>query len=425
MQSEIAIKVENLTKVYHLYDKPQDRFKEALHPFRKSYHHNFYAVNDISFEIKKGETVGIIGKNGAGKSTLLKMITGVLTPTSGNIQVNGKIASLLELGAGFNPEMTGIENIYLNGTLMGFSEQEMASKIEAILEFADIGEFIYQPVKVYSSGMFARLAFSVAINVEPDILIVDEALSVGDARFQSKCIRKMEELAKKGITILFVTHDMQSVNKFCKEVVWLQDGKISQMGEPAKIIENYVSFMTYGLETVREIPQENKQKTNQKTKELKLIDTHDLDSFGEKKAIITGAVFVDKNGNPTRLLKQGDYVSFICEFSTTIELHDVGIGVLFKDTLNNDILTFNSYMYDAPIAAVKKDSTTRVTIKFKVPKLFPREYVITVALSEGTQQNHIQQHWIHGVTTVNIISKDHIDGCLLSLYPDEIEYSYE
>jgi len=425
MQSEIAIKVENLTKVYHLYDKPQDRFKEALHPFRKSYHHNFYAVNDISFEIKKGETVGIIGKNGAGKSTLLKMITGVLTPTSGNIQVNGKIASLLELGAGFNPEMTGIENIYLNGTLMGFSEQEMASKIEAILEFADIGEFIYQPVKVYSSGMFARLAFSVAINVEPDILIVDEALSVGDARFQSKCIRKMEELEKKGITILFVTHDMQSVNKFCKEVVWLQDGKISQMGEPAKIIENYVSFMTYGLETVREIPQENKQKTNQKTKELKLIDTHDLDSFGEKKAIITGAVFVDKNGNPTRLLKQGDYVSFICEFSTTIELHDVGIGVLFKDTLNNDILTFNSYMYDAPIAAVKKDSTTRVTIKFKVPKLFPREYVITVALSEGTQQNHIQQHWIHWVTTVNIISKDHIDGCLLSLYPDEIEYSYE
>jgi len=425
MQNDIAIKVENLTKVYHLYDKPQDRFKEALHPFRKSYHHDFFAVNDISFEIKKGETVGIIGKNGAGKSTLLKMITGVLTPTSGNIQVNGKIASLLELGAGFNPEMTGLENIYLNGTLMGFSQQEMEPKIDAILEFADIGEFIYQPVKVYSSGMFARLAFSVAINVEPDILIVDEALSVGDARFQSKCIRKMEELAEKGISILFVTHDMQSVNKFCKEVVWLQNGKINQMGEPAKIIENYVSFMTYGLETVREKIQGNEQETKLKKKELKLIDASNLDSFGEKKAIINGAVFIDKNGNPTSLLTQGDYVSFICEFSNSVELHDVGIGVLFKDSLNNDILTFNSYMYDAPIAAVKKDSTTRVTIKFKVPKLFPREYVITVALSEGTQQNHIQQHWIHGLTTVNIISKDHIDGCLLSLYPDEIEYSYE
>ncbi|MBT5749699.1 MAG: ABC transporter ATP-binding protein [Flavobacteriales bacterium] len=425
MQDDIAIKVKNVTKVYHLYDKPQDRFKEALHPFRKSYHHDFFATNDISFEIKKGETVGIIGKNGAGKSTLLKMITGVLTPTSGDIQVNGKIASLLELGAGFNPEMTGLENIYLNGTLMGFSHQEMEPKIEAILEFADIGEFISQPVKVYSSGMFARLAFSVAINVEPDILIVDEALSVGDARFQSKCIRKMEELAKKGITILVVTHDMQSVNKFCKEVIWLQDGKISQLGEPAKIIENYVSFMTYGLETEREMSQENKKKTNQKTKELKLIDTRDLDSFGEKKAIITGAVFVDKNGNPTSLLKQGDYVSFICKFSTSIELHDVGIGVLFKDRLNNDILTFNSYMYGAPILSIKEGSTTTVTIKFKVPKLFPREYVIAVALSEGTQQNHIQQHWLHALTTVNILSKDHIDGSLLSLYPDEIEYSYE
>jgi len=425
MTDNIAIKVKNVTKVYHLYDKPQDRFKEALHPFRKSYHHDFFATNDISFEIKKGETVGIIGKNGAGKSTLLKMITGVLTPTSGDIQVNGKIASLLELGAGFNPEMTGLENIYLNGTLMGFSHQEMEPKIEAILEFADIGEFIYQPVKVYSSGMFARLAFSVAINVEPDILIVDEALSVGDARFQSKCIRKMEELAEKGITILFVTHDMQTVNKFCKEVVWLQDGMISQMGEPAKIIENYGSFMAYGLETVREIRQENKPETKQKTKELKLIDTSDLDSFGEKKAVITGAIFVDKNGNPTSLLKQGDYVSFICEFSTTIGLHDVGIGVLFKDTLNNDVLTFNSYMYDVPIPTIKEGITTRTTIKFKVPKLFPKEYVVAVALSEGTQSSHIQQHWIHELTTVNIISKDHIDGSLLSLYPDEIEYSYE
>ena len=425
MQNDIAIKVKNVTKVYHLFDKPQDRFKEALHPFRKSYHHDFFATNDISFEIKKGETVGIIGKNGAGKSTLLKMITGVLTPTSGDIQVNGKIASLLELGAGFNPEMTGLENIYLNGTLMGFSHQEMEPKIEAILEFADIGDFISQPVKVYSSGMFARLAFSVAINVEPDILIVDEALSVGDARFQSKCIRKMEELAEKGITILFVTHDMQSINKFCKEVVWLQDGKISQIGEPVKIIENYVSFMTYGLETVREIPQENKKKTNQKAKKLKLIDTQGLDSFGEKKAIITGAVFVDKNGNPTSLLKQGDYVSFICEFSATIALHDVGIGVQFKDTLNNNIFTFNSYMYDASIPTIKEGITTRTTIKFKVPKIFPKEYVVAVALSEGTQISHIQQHWIHELTTVNILSKDHVDGALLSLYPDEIEYSYE
>ena len=243
MQNDIAIKVKNVTKVYHLYDKPQDRFKEALHPFRKSYHHDFYATNDISFEIKKGETVGIIGKNGAGKSTLLKMITGVLTPTSGNIQVNGKIASLLELGAGFNPEMTGLENIYLNGTLMGFSQQEMEPKIEAILEFADIGEFIHQPVKVYSSGMFARLAFSVAINVEPDILIVDEVLSVGDARFQGKSIKRMEEIKNTGTTILFVSHAIEQIKRFCTSSIWIDNGEVKMIGSPAVIGDKYTGSL--------------------------------------------------------------------------------------------------------------------------------------------------------------------------------------
>lgn len=243
MTDDIAIKVENLIKVYHLYNKPQDRFKEALNPFKKSYHHNFHAVNDVSFEIKKGETVGIIGKNGAGKSTLLKMITGVLTPTSGSIQVNGKIASLLELGAGFNPEMTGMENIYLNGTLMGFSKKEMDSKIDAILEFADIGEFIYQAVKVYSSGMFARLAFSVAINVEPDILIVDEVLSVGDARFQSKSIKRMEEIQKSGSTILFVSHAIEQVKRFCSKSIWIDNGNVKMRGNSAVVGDKYMESL--------------------------------------------------------------------------------------------------------------------------------------------------------------------------------------
>ena len=189
-----AIKVSHLTKIYKLYDKPIDRLKESLHPLKKKYHKDFYALSDINFEIKKGETVGIIGKNGAGKSTLLKIITGVLTPSSGHVHVNGRIASLLELGAGFNPEYTGIENIYLQGTLMGYNHEEMEAKIDDILAFADIGDFIHQPVKMYSSGMFARLAFAVAINVDPDILIVDEVLSVGV--FPSKSIIENESLDK-------------------------------------------------------------------------------------------------------------------------------------------------------------------------------------------------------------------------------------
>jgi len=238
--NDIAIKVENLTKVYHLYDKPQDRLKEALNPFKKSYHHDFYALENISFEVKRGETVGIIGKNGAGKSTLLKIITGVMTPTEGSVLVKGKVASLLELGAGFNPEMTGLENIYLNGTLMGFTEKEMAKKVDAITEFANIGEFINQPVKMYSSGMFARLAFSVAINVDAEILIVDEALSVGDMLFQAKCIAKMTALMEEGTTILFVSHDIHAVRSLCNRGIYLKNGKSELIGDAGEVVDRYI-----------------------------------------------------------------------------------------------------------------------------------------------------------------------------------------
>jgi len=422
LQNSIAISVKNLTKIYNLYDSPKDRLKEALNPFKKSYHHIFYALKDINFKVKKGERVGIIGKNGAGKSTLLKIITGVLTPTSGEVEVNGKIASLLELGAGFNPEMSGRENIYLNGTIMGFTKEEIDKRIDSILSFANIGEFIEQPVKMYSSGMFARLAFSVAINVEPDILIVDEALSVGDIHFQNKCIRKMEEIGEAGTTILFVSHDIQAINKFCNYVIWLNDGVIKRSGEPSDILENYKSFMSYGME-FEQI--ENKSTNRNKTEDKSLINVQNLESFGEKRALITAIGFFDLYGNSINVLRQGEEVIFICDFITEIELHDVAIGLLLKDSLNNNIITFNSYMYKSEIKRVPKNSKNRVKIKFKVPKLFPKEYLVTVALSEGTQQNHIQQHWIHNATNITIISVDNIDDCIISLYPNEIEFFYE
>ena len=420
-----AIKVSHLTKVYKLYEKPIDRLKESLHPLKKQYHKDFYALNDVSFEIKKGETVGIIGKNGAGKSTLLKIITGVLTPSSGHVHVNGRIASLLELGAGFNPEYTGVENIYLQGTLMGYTKEEMESKIQAILDFADIGDFVYQPVKSYSSGMFARLAFAVAINVEPDILIVDEALSVGDMAFQNKCIRKMEEIGKKGITILFVSHDTQTINKFCSQAIWLHAGIIKEKGIPLTLLENYMSFMSYGVETERS--NESSKEINHLEMSLKkdLINVEKSDSFGEKQALISKIGFFDEDGVLTSNLKQGTMVKFICEFSSTIDLYDVGIGVLFKDSLNTEIITFNSYMYNSSLKYLEKGKTICTTVIFKVPKIYPKEYLVTVALSEGTQLNHVQQHWIHAATTVNIISCDFVDGCVLSLYPNEIEYKYE
>lgn len=263
-----AIKVSHLTKVYKLYDKPIDRLKESLHPLKKKYHKDFYALNDVSFEIKKGETVGIIGKNGAGKSTLLKIITGVLTPSSGHVHVNGRIASLLELGAGFNPEYTGVENIYLQGTLMGYSKEEMEAKIDEILAFADIGDFVYQPVKSYSSGMFARLAFAVAINVEPDILIVDEALSVGDFAFQAKCFQKFQTFQKAGKTILFVSHSTQQIIQYCNKAMLIHGGNLIKYSDDVK-------QTTYDYEVL--IRKHDNEKIEQKNQTIEEVFQQEFD----------------------------------------------------------------------------------------------------------------------------------------------------
>ena len=297
--NEIVIKVENISKVYKLYEKPIDRLKETIGLSKKVYHTKHYALENLSFQVEKGETIGIIGTNGSGKSTLLKMITGVLTPTSGNIIVNGKISALLELGAGFNPEYTGIENIYLNGTMMGYKKEEMDDKIESILEFADIGEFINQPVKTYSSGMFSRLAFAVAINVEPDILIVDEALSVGDVFFQAKCYKKFNDFKKQGRTIIFVSHDMGSIMKYCDKTLLIDRGKFVDMGPSANMIDIYKKILVNQyvpdsdneeiIEDVMEIEGTNKWYEKLQINPTKL-------EYGNKKAeIIDFAIVDDKN----------------------------------------------------------------------------------------------------------------------------------
>jgi lipopolysaccharide transport system ATP-binding protein len=243
MNSDIAIKAENLTKIYKLYNSHQDRLKESLHPLRKKYHHDFHALRDVCFEIYKGETVGIIGRNGSGKSTLLKVITGVLTPNSGTVTVNGRISALLELGAGFNPELTGLENIYFNGTLMGFTREEMDRKLDDILSFADIGEFVHQPVKTYSSGMFVRLAFAINISVDPEIMIVDEALAVGDMNFQAKCMTALTRVQEGGATVLFVSHDIGALKSLCSRGIYLEHGAVRSMGKAPDVAEEYIRVM--------------------------------------------------------------------------------------------------------------------------------------------------------------------------------------
>lgn len=238
-----VIEISHLTKVYNMYAKPSDRFKETFSLKRKSYHDVFYALNDVNIHVEQGEMIGFIGENGSGKSTLLKIITGVLTPTEGEIKITGNIAALLELGTGFNPEYTGYDNIFLNGMVLGFTREEMEKKVDDIIQFADIGDHLYQPVKTYSSGMLVRLAFAVATNVDPDILIVDEALAVGDLEFQLKCMEKFTEFRNAGKTVLFVSHDVNAVRRFCDRVYWLKRGSVEDEGDTMEITEQYENFL--------------------------------------------------------------------------------------------------------------------------------------------------------------------------------------
>ncbi len=240
---QVAVSVNNVSKKFRLFNSPKERLFEALHPFNKKYHKEFWALKDINFEVLNGQTLGIIGRNGSGKSTLLQIICSILRPTTGNVKVSGRVSSILELGAGFNPEFTGRSNVLLNGSLMGLSEREIKDRMPQIEAFADIGEFIDQPLKIYSSGMFVRLAFAAAVNVDPDILVIDEALAVGDAKFQHKCYQKFIEFQKSGKTIMFVTHDLNAITRYCHQAILLENGKIIKSGHPNDVVNNYFKMM--------------------------------------------------------------------------------------------------------------------------------------------------------------------------------------
>ena len=341
--SEYAIQVKNVSKMYKLYDRNRDRIMDAFGLSKAPRYHEHYALHDLNFSVKKGETVGIIGTNGAGKSTILKIITGVLNPTDGEVDINGRISALLELGAGFNMEYTGIENIYLNGTMIGFSREEIDKKLDDILKFADIGDFVYQPVKTYSSGMFVRLAFAVAINIDPEILIVDEALSVGDVFFQAKCYKKFEDFKKLGKTILFVSHDLGSVAKYCDRVVLLNKGTKIAEGNPKQMIGMYKKLLVNQLELderTQEMVMEDEQEHNRINSPV-FDNTSDkvelwknqykinpaLDEYGNGKAHIIDFAVRDEEGTITSSIENGTRFSILSE-------------VKFEDTVQNPIFTY-------------------------------------------------------------------------------------
>ena len=331
---EYSIEVENLSKVYKLYDKPSDRLKEALSPVKKCYHKDFYALRDLNFKIKPGETVGFVGKNGSGKSTLLKLLTEVLTPTEGSLKINGKVSALLELGAGFNNEYTGMENIYLNGTIMGYSREEMDKRVDDIVKFADIGEYINQPVKTYSSGMFVRLAFAVAINVEPDILIVDEALAVGDVRFQLKCMDKFLEFKEKGITILYVSHDINSIKRFCTRAIWINEGHLEADGDVDLITDKYLDYLKM-LDAQSEEKDDAKDNTGNDVAKSVAEGERDLESTVEIAEVVSLKI-MNSRGEETEEIEHGEKVSLTLTYyvnDTTIKNPVVGIALLRLDHL--------------------------------------------------------------------------------------------
>ncbi len=388
---QVAIKADKISKVYRLYNKPGDRFREAVNP-KKRRSTDHHALKEVDLTIYKGETVGIIGTNGSGKSTILKIITGVLSPTSGEISVDGRISALLELGAGFNMEYNGIENIYLNGTMMGFTKKEIDERLQDILDFADIGEYVYQPCKTYSSGMFVRLAFAVAINIDPEILIVDEALSVGDVFFQAKCYHKFEEFKAAGKTILFVSHDLTSIAKYCDRVILLNDGVKLREGEPKEIIDAYKQVLVGQYADDGEKAAVADSALNPETLE-----------YGDGRATIKDYYITDRNDLKTTAIIKGEpfTIHFSVDFTADIT------GPIFAFTIKNikgtEITGTNTMYEKAFLEPVKSGDTKTVTFTQDM-NLQGGEYLLSLGVTGYEKDDFVVYHRLYDVVNITVIS---------------------
>lgn len=413
---DIAIKVEHLSKMYKLYDKPSDRFKEALGLTKKKLYAEHYALDDVNFDVKVGETVGIIGTNGSGKSTILKIITGVLNPTGGSVTVNGRISALLELGAGFNMEYTGIENIYLNGTMIGFSREEIDAKMQDILDFADIGEFVNQPVKTYSSGMFVRLAFAVAINIEPEILIVDEALSVGDVFFQSKCFKKFEEFKKMGKTILIVSHDLGSISKYCDRVILLNKGKKAAEGSPKKIVDLFKKLLV-GVNI------DGDDESSENSTAVAAVDDDSVDTrwkdnytinpkineYGNRKAEIIDFAIIDENGVYTSSIMKGTSFKIRSKVKFNESVVDPIFTYTFKTIKGTDITGTNTMFEKVSVGTTKPGDVYVATFEQDM-SLQGGEYLLSISCTGFVEGELTVYHRMYDVVNITVISDKNTVG---------------
>lgn len=401
--SDIAIKVDDISKLYKLYDRPSDRFKEALGLSRKKKYTEHYALRNVSFDIQKGETVGIIGTNGAGKSTILKIITGVLNPSEGKVVINGRISALLELGAGFNMEYTGIENVYLNGTMIGFTKEEIDEKLDDILKFADIGDFVNQPVKTYSSGMFVRLAFAVAINIEPEILIVDEALSVGDVFFQAKCYKKFEEFKREGKTIVFVSHDLGSIAKYCDRVVLLNKGKKLSEGEPKPIIDMYKKVLVNQLGDEVNTEQQKVNITEIDNWKEKIQINPNMEEYGNGMANIVDYAIIDDEENIVDSITKNTAFEIKMRVQFNADIINPIFAFTIKDLRGTEITGTNTMYERLYVDNVKPGDVKTVTFRQEM-NLQGGEYLLSLGCTGYIGDEFQVFHRLYDVCNISVIS---------------------
>lgn len=422
MEREIAVTVRGLSKCYQIYATPQDRLKQSILPRirrlfglkPRRYFDEFWALHDVSFEIRRGDTLGVIGRNGSGKSTLLQMLCGTLTPTAGEIQINGRVAALLELGAGFNPEFTGRENVYLNATVLGLTREEVDARFDSIADFADIGEFIERPVKTYSSGMYVRLAFAVVAHVDADILVIDEALAVGDAVFGQKCMRFLRRFREQG-TLVFVSHDTSSVLNLCQTAIWLDKGQARLQGVAQDVANAYQKFTAeqiYGddvklYETgVGPSPEPldlPPVEVDETTRIMLFDNIRNADGWTTGKASIVSADFRAQTGEVLAVFAGGERVRLQVRVSVLEALSSPIVGFMVKDRLGQELFGENTYTthHEHPAAA---GQTIEAMFDFSLPMLPNGVYSVTVAIADGDLANHIQHHWLHDALLIHVSS---------------------
>jgi lipopolysaccharide transport system ATP-binding protein len=389
-----AVRIQNVSKSYPIYGRPLDRLKEMLTANRVSFHSDFWALREVSLEIERGTTYALIGENGSGKSTLLQLIAGILQPSSGEVEVNGRVSALLELGSGFNPEFTGRENVFLSGQILGIPREEMEQAYPAITDFAEIGDFIHQPVKTYSSGMLVRLAFAVAISVKPDIFIVDEALAVGDIYFRQRCMRKFHELKRQGVTIIFVSHSASDIKSLAEEVAWLDHGRLVEIGAPDRVVAKYLAAMVSKDSQYREhhlAPAEGAEGHAAEAMEAPEIvqGIPNVDHrFGNGDAEILGIAVLNEDFAPIAMLPREGTIIVRISIRARRDVPQPIVGVLIRNHLGVDLTGTNTALEELTMTPLRAGDVQTFDFRLELPELYPAHFSFTPGISNGTLETY-------------------------------------